>query len=116
MADIGLYVFGTSILWGQGHNDDKKIHTRIKQWLERKHGAPSEPARSRAPRHAGRSSLRRFDLGVQYRWTSTPLVNRGAERPQTERPRLPLGQFAVEAVQRQHLGPSNQPSQRSRPV
>ncbi len=39
MADIGLYVFGTSILWGQGHNDDKKIHTRIKQWLERKHGA-----------------------------------------------------------------------------
>lgn len=38
MAKIGLYVFGTSILWGQGHVTDKKIHIRIKNWLERKQG------------------------------------------------------------------------------
>ena len=36
MADIGLYVFGTSILWGQGHNDPNKIHSRIEQWLRSK--------------------------------------------------------------------------------
>ena len=29
MAAIGLYIFGTSILWGQGHKDANKMHTRL---------------------------------------------------------------------------------------
>ena len=29
MAGTGLYVFGTSILWGQGHRPANKIHTQV---------------------------------------------------------------------------------------
>lgn len=33
-----LCVFGTSILWGQGHKERDKIHTRIRAWLESTYG------------------------------------------------------------------------------
>ena len=49
MAKIGLYVFGTSILWGQGHNKEKKMHTRIATWLKRSTG------KSVSVRHAAHS-------------------------------------------------------------
>ena len=38
MAHIGLYVFGTSVLWGQGHNKSTKMHTRLGEWLKKRHG------------------------------------------------------------------------------
>ena len=38
MADVGLYVFGTSILWGQGHNKSTKLHTRFTAWLRNRRG------------------------------------------------------------------------------
>ncbi len=38
MANIGLYVFGTSVLWGQGHKRPSKMHTRLAKWLRSRHG------------------------------------------------------------------------------
>jgi hypothetical protein len=49
MAEVGLYVFGTSILWGQGHKKDNKIHSRIGAWLEK----PGVRVRVRHYAHSG---------------------------------------------------------------
>lgn len=65
MTTTGLYVFGTSILWGQGHNEDAKMHTKIRDWLARRHKAivrlhhpahsgaflKGQPGRGRGPLH-----------------------------------------------------------------
>ena len=37
MAHTGLYVFGTSVLWGQGHDRATKLHTRLATWLRGRH-------------------------------------------------------------------------------
>ena len=38
MAHIGLYVFGTSVLWGQGHKRPSKMHMRLARWSRTRHG------------------------------------------------------------------------------
>ena len=37
MAHTGLYGFGTSVLWGQGHDRATKLHARLATWLRGRH-------------------------------------------------------------------------------
>ena len=39
MRSIELFVFGTSVLWGQGNNERDKIDVKIQEWLHQKYGA-----------------------------------------------------------------------------
>jgi len=87
-----LYVFGSSILWGQGHARPEKVGTKVAEWIEGRFG---ERVKLHLLAHSGalltgdpEGGVKRCHGEVPTPWPSISAQVRSAQRPHSEKVRI----------------------------